>query len=132
MKFLNFCLWWVIFALLGPNSEYESGSTDLIETGSNPEPIRIQSGSNPDPSVSSPDPSGYIRILSGSNPDPIGIQSGSNPNPDPKHSMVPGPAGPPLHPLRLSVREQIRPAAPRRVPRGAAEALQVPPVRRQV
>ncbi len=29
---------WVIFALLDPDSEYGSGSTDLIESGSNPDP----------------------------------------------------------------------------------------------
>ncbi len=29
---------WVIFALLDPDSEYGSGSTDLIESGSNPVP----------------------------------------------------------------------------------------------
>ena len=40
MKLLNFfLLLWVIFALLDPDqdSEYESGSTDLIEFGSLPE-----------------------------------------------------------------------------------------------
>jgi hypothetical protein len=43
MKFLNiFLLLWVIFAFLDPDpdpdSEYGSGSTDLIESGSNPDP----------------------------------------------------------------------------------------------
>ncbi len=39
MKFLNFFLFlWVIFALLDQDSESESGSTDLIESGSNPGP----------------------------------------------------------------------------------------------
>jgi hypothetical protein len=41
MKFLNlFLLLWVIFPLLDPDpdSEYGSGSTDLIESGSNPDP----------------------------------------------------------------------------------------------
>ncbi len=43
IKFLNFfLLLWVIFALLDPDpdpdSEYGSGSTDLIESGSNPDP----------------------------------------------------------------------------------------------
>jgi hypothetical protein len=41
MKFLNFfLLLWVIFALLDPDpdSEYGSGSTDLIESGSNTDP----------------------------------------------------------------------------------------------
>jgi hypothetical protein len=39
MKFLNFfLLLWVIFALLDPDSEYGSGSTDLIESISNPDP----------------------------------------------------------------------------------------------
>jgi len=40
-KFLNFfILLWVIFALLAsdPDSEYESGSTDLIKSESNPDP----------------------------------------------------------------------------------------------
>jgi hypothetical protein len=38
MKFLNFCLFlWVIFALLDPDPDSESGSTDLIESGSNPD-----------------------------------------------------------------------------------------------
>jgi hypothetical protein len=48
----NFLLLWVIFALLDLDPDSESGSTDLIESGSNPDPdtirIRIQSGSNPD------------------------------------------------------------------------------------
>jgi hypothetical protein len=37
MKVLNFFLVWVIFALLDPdpNSEYGSGSNDLIESGTN-------------------------------------------------------------------------------------------------
>jgi hypothetical protein len=39
---MTFLLLWVIFALMDPNmdpdSEYGSGSTDLIEFGSNPEP----------------------------------------------------------------------------------------------
>ncbi len=41
MKFLIFfLLLWVIFALLGPDPDSESGygSTDLIESGSNPDP----------------------------------------------------------------------------------------------
>jgi hypothetical protein len=39
MNFLNFLLLlWDIFALLNPDSEYGSGSTDLIEFGSNPDP----------------------------------------------------------------------------------------------
>ncbi len=41
MKFRkHFLLLWVIFALLDPDSdsEYGSGSTDLIESGSNPDP----------------------------------------------------------------------------------------------
>jgi hypothetical protein len=38
MEFLNCLLFWVIFALLDPdpNSEYGSGSTEMIEFGSNP------------------------------------------------------------------------------------------------
>jgi hypothetical protein len=39
MKFLNFVLFlWVILALLDPDSEYGSGSTDLTESGSNMDP----------------------------------------------------------------------------------------------
>ncbi len=41
LLFFNFVLFlWVIFALLDPDpdSEYGSGSTDLIEFGSNPDP----------------------------------------------------------------------------------------------
>ncbi len=40
----KFLLLWVIFALLDtdPDSEYGSGSTDPIESGSNPDPIRIR------------------------------------------------------------------------------------------
>jgi hypothetical protein len=41
MKFLNFFYFlWVIFALLDPDpdSEYGSGSTDPIESGSNTDP----------------------------------------------------------------------------------------------
>jgi hypothetical protein len=39
MKFLNFFLFmWIIFALLDPNSDSGYGSTDLIESGSNPDP----------------------------------------------------------------------------------------------
>ncbi len=39
MKFLNFFLFLlVIFALLDPDSEYESGSTGPIESGSNSDP----------------------------------------------------------------------------------------------
>jgi hypothetical protein len=42
IKFLNFFLFlWVIFALLDPGPDSESGPTDLIESGS-------ESGSNPD------------------------------------------------------------------------------------
>jgi hypothetical protein len=37
-KFLIFLLFWVIFALLDPDSKSRSGSTDLIE----PDPIRIR------------------------------------------------------------------------------------------
>jgi hypothetical protein len=33
-----FLLLWVIFALLDPDPDSESGSTDLIESGSNPDP----------------------------------------------------------------------------------------------
>jgi hypothetical protein len=53
MKFLNFfLLLWVIFAPLDPDldSEYGSGSIDLIESGSNPDPdpkpckLRVTSG----------------------------------------------------------------------------------------
>jgi hypothetical protein len=29
---------WVIFALLGPDPDFESGFTDVIESGSNPDP----------------------------------------------------------------------------------------------
>jgi hypothetical protein len=40
MKFLNFfLLLWVIFALMDPDSEYGSGSTDLIESGSRSETL---------------------------------------------------------------------------------------------
>jgi hypothetical protein len=39
MKFLNFfLLLTVILALLGPDFEYRSGTTDLIESGSNTDP----------------------------------------------------------------------------------------------
>jgi hypothetical protein len=39
MKFLKkFLLLWVIFALLDPDSESGTGFTDLIESGSNPDP----------------------------------------------------------------------------------------------
>jgi hypothetical protein len=39
MKFLDFfLLLWVLFALLDPDPDSESGSTDLIESGSNPDP----------------------------------------------------------------------------------------------
>jgi hypothetical protein len=42
MKFHIFSLLLgVIFALLDPDSEYGSGSTDLIESGSNPDPDQI-------------------------------------------------------------------------------------------
>jgi hypothetical protein len=45
MKFINFvlCLW-VTFALLVPDPDSESGSTDLIESGSttNPEPCFLR------------------------------------------------------------------------------------------
>jgi hypothetical protein len=34
----KFLLLWIIFALLDPDSEYGSGSTDPIESGSNPDP----------------------------------------------------------------------------------------------
>jgi hypothetical protein len=43
MKFLYFfLLLWVIFALLDQNPDPESGSTDLVEKGSNPG-LRIRS-----------------------------------------------------------------------------------------
>jgi hypothetical protein len=45
MKFLNFFLiLWVIFTLLDLDPDSEFGSTDLIESGSNPnpDPIRIR------------------------------------------------------------------------------------------
>jgi hypothetical protein len=50
MKFLNFfLLLWVIFALLDPDpdSEYGSGSgyTNLIESGSNPDPSIVNKNS---------------------------------------------------------------------------------------
>jgi hypothetical protein len=38
IKLLFFLLLWAIFALLDPDSKYGSGSTDLIESGSNPDP----------------------------------------------------------------------------------------------
>jgi hypothetical protein len=39
MKFFNFfLLLWVIFALLDPDPDSESGATDPIESGSNPDP----------------------------------------------------------------------------------------------
>jgi hypothetical protein len=38
MKLYNFLLLWFIFALLDPDSEYRSGSTDPIESGSNSDP----------------------------------------------------------------------------------------------
>jgi hypothetical protein len=40
MKFINFFLLWVIFALLDPDSDCESGygSKDPTESGSNPDP----------------------------------------------------------------------------------------------
>ncbi len=58
MKFLKFfLLLWVVFALLDSDpeadSEYGSGSTDLIESGSSMDP-------DPDPVVGSMDP--RIRI----------------------------------------------------------------------
>jgi hypothetical protein len=45
MKFLNFCQFkWVIFDLLDPDSESGYGSTDLIESGSNPDPKHCSHG----------------------------------------------------------------------------------------
>ncbi len=43
MKFLNFSTLWVIFALLDPDpdSEYGSGSTGLIESGSGSKTLGI-------------------------------------------------------------------------------------------
>jgi hypothetical protein len=40
ISFYFFLIWWGIFALLDPDpdSENGSGSTDLIESGSNPDP----------------------------------------------------------------------------------------------
>jgi hypothetical protein len=39
MKFFTYLLLlWVIFAFLDPDSESRSGTTDLIESGSNPDP----------------------------------------------------------------------------------------------
>jgi hypothetical protein len=43
MKFLNFFLFlWVMFALLDPDSKSGYGSTDLVESGSYPDPDPIQ------------------------------------------------------------------------------------------
>ncbi len=61
MKFLNFFLFlWVISALLDPDPDSESGfgSTDLIESGSNPDP-NPKHCSSPMPALLQ-----YVRIIS--------------------------------------------------------------------
>ncbi len=72
---LKFLLLWVIFGLLDPDPDSESGSADPIESGSNPDPIRIR---NPEKK-----PSKNCRFEPLENPNVKSLLESCNPKPHP-------------------------------------------------